>query len=209
MWPVYKKSAPKKTRSPKRDKFQDLFAATLKLLGTRDLSELSLTELARESGVSKSLILYHYPSLKKIFLEIFVRLSHEALQRTTSWMDKAKDPLAKIKAMSESTFDWIRQSPHEARFFLLMHHQASVDAEYTGIQKEILQRGLDRIELLLFQMGKIKDPEDVKLRALMIHNLMIGATIRMGSMNDAKHLDAHLKKLLRGIEFLCESEKKS
>ncbi|GAB4412765.1 MAG: hypothetical protein OHK0056_18150 [Bacteriovoracaceae bacterium] len=44
--------------------------SALRIISDRGLHQLSIAELSRESGISKPLILYHYPNLDSIIEEL-------------------------------------------------------------------------------------------------------------------------------------------
>ncbi len=179
-----------------------ILKTALQLAGTQDFTLLNLKEISQRSGVSKSLILYHYPNLKSLWLELFLKLIHAAQEQTAKEIETENDPVKRIFKIASAAVAWIKKEPLHGKFFFLMYHQASVDKDFRLLHRQVLSRGLERIELCLFQSGKFQDPEQVKFLAFSIHNLIIGTMIRAVSLDEISKISEYEARLFESIERL-------
>jgi AcrR family transcriptional regulator len=94
-----------KTRSETRDK---LLEAGIKIIVTQGIEKLTLDAVAREAGVSKGGLLYHFPSKEVLVVGIIVYLIEDFnadIEREMEQNDEDNPSLSWLKAYVRATFN--------------------------------------------------------------------------------------------------------
>ena len=77
--------------SEKKKKSKDIIlSAAANIVAEKGIMELSLNSIAKSSGLSKSLIAYHYPKLDRIVADVFNQASTLGQKYTEVALQKAK-----------------------------------------------------------------------------------------------------------------------
>jgi AcrR family transcriptional regulator len=95
-----------------------LLAAAVRVLAAHGYGATRLAEVAREVGISKSALAYHFPSKEHLYIEVmgtimgaFVRLVDEALSGPGPWLDR-------LDALGDSVVRVVGAQPDVARLIL-------------------------------------------------------------------------------------------
>lgn len=182
-----------------RDK---ILKAALNIVSQKGILGLSITSLSKESKISKSLICYHFKTMEEIMHEIFLIGGRMGQEHTVLRLSKAKTPLEKIIAIVEGAYDWAKANPKHMSFFILMYNEANQNKQLFDIHRSILQTGLDRIKLILFDAELNHSKDRINSLALAIHSLLIGSLIRTASLKDQKEYLQSQKSVVDAIKIL-------
>src|SRR6266851_2491067 len=114
----------------------NLLKAAFREVAERGFSEVRLEDIARRAGVSKGVTLYYFASKEDLFRELFSWLIDSIAQRMREAVDRAPDPVEKVRALVALIFP----SPARNRaFFRAYAGCREIDG---GIVREGIRRGV-------------------------------------------------------------------
>ena len=76
-----------------------LLKAAFREVAEKGFSEVRLEDIARRAGVSKGVTLYYFASKEDLFRELFSWLIDSIAQRMREAVDRAPDPVEKVRAL--------------------------------------------------------------------------------------------------------------
>lgn len=131
---------PAYTRLSPEDRKRQLLALGAELFTRYSYDELSMAKIAREGGISKSLLFHYFPA-KKRFFEATLRQAAEELAIRTE-PDPSLPPLEQLATSLDAFLAWIEEFPDA--YANLMRSATSV-AEVRELIEEIRGRTSSRI----------------------------------------------------------------
>ena len=182
-----------------------ILSAYLKVTVEEGSTELSLTKLAEEAGVSKQLVRYYIPNLNEAALELFKIMIQIAAGITQKEIEAAKTPEDQIAAWANATFDWLKSYPDFAQFVLFMYQRASVDDKVNELYSEHLQMGRKRILTVLKKFKKKKIQDNAAFYAKTLHQQMTATLVEMLALKDIAHQNKYRKDFFTFMDFLLKA----
>ena len=179
-----------------------ILEAAKKITYKGGLLALSITNISKESKISKSLIMYHFKSVEEIVHSLFFLGGELGKNITQEKLLNAHTTIEKIHAIVDGAYKWTCEYPEYADFLILMYHQANKNEEILKIHKMILNTGFERIKLILFESNLNLEKEKITDLALGIQSLIIGSIIRAISIKDPQELQKSKKALLSTIQCI-------
>ncbi len=176
--------------------------AYLKVAVSEGSTELSLTRLADEAGISKQLLRYHMPDLDVAARELFKITAQTGARFTQARLEQAKTWNAKMDSWVEATFDWVLCYPDFAKFLLFMYHRASVDSHVKDIHAKIVKTGRQRLRGVLASSPQKKIAKNADFYARMLHQQMTATLIEMLSLDDFKNHARYRKEFFQSMAHL-------
>ncbi len=171
--------------SPAQKKRLKILEVLLKITIRDGLGELSLSKIAKESKIPKSLVLYHFPDLNEAQLYLFKFVARSGVELTVKNLEGVSSAHGQIEVIASSAFEWAIKNPDYARFFLLMHHLSSVDSRYARIHQESVDTGTKRIASCLDEIYRHKMPKgELLLHAKAMHSILSMSIIKMITAGD-------------------------
>jgi TetR/AcrR family transcriptional repressor of bet genes len=83
-----------------------LVASTIRTLAARGYSRITLTDVAREAGLSHGLVLFHFETKEKLLAETLGFLAEEYRQNWQSALERVgDDPAEQLNALIEADFN--------------------------------------------------------------------------------------------------------
>lgn len=170
---------------------------TLLHITVRDgLGDLSLTKISQESKIPKSLVLYHFPDIKEAQLYLFKVVARTGIEITLKNMQGVSTALGQLEVIVKSAFEWAVRHPNYARYFLLMHHLASVDKRFASIHNESVETGSKRIASCVDEIFKKKVPRaEVQQYAIILHSLLSMTLVKMTTANEFDDVKDYIKTI--------------
>ena len=95
----------------------NLLKAAFREVAEKGFSEVRLEDIARRAGVSKGVTLYYFASKEDLFRELFSWLIDSIAQRMREAVDRAPDPVEKVRALVALIFP----SPARNRAFFRVY----------------------------------------------------------------------------------------
>ncbi len=179
--------------SPAQKKRLKILETLLQLIIRDGLGELSLSKIARESKVPKSLILYHFPDLREAQLYLFKFVARSGVELTLRNLQGVITPLGQLEVIVASAFEWALKHPDYARYFLLMHHFVSVDERFARIHQESVDTGAKRLAACIEEILKRKLPKaDLLLQGKILHSVLSMSILKMVTAGDYENVSDYV-----------------
>lgn len=180
--------------------------SALRIISDRGLHQLSIAELSRESGISKPLILYHYPSLDSIIEELLFFSGKMARYFIEKNVRRESSFEVKIMAMIKALFEWTLYNREVSEFFILMFHSGTKNPETQKILKDILQTSHDLWERIFLESMRYKSLEEIRIVIGGLQAMITGTLILMISTNRSHEANDLLRELKMNAEQLLSVE---
>jgi TetR/AcrR family transcriptional regulator len=146
---------PERTRNAILDGAEKVFLA-------KGFGNSSMSEIASESGVTKSLIHHHFGSKEDLWREVkFRRFNHYAEQQM-AMLEQASDSndLALLRESMKYYFFFLRDNPQLVRIMAWMFLERDAE-ECIHKDRELISKGVERIRAGQRE-GKIRDDVDAR-----------------------------------------------
>ena len=186
-------------------KYQILEAA-LKIIHDFGLQGLSVTAISKETGLSKSLILYHYEDNDLILLDLFFFLGKLARRRIEEHLVGSLTYEQKVYSMLKALFTYVVRSPEVGEFFVLMFHEATKTESMQAAHQNIQVQAIEIWEKIFFESMRYNDLKVLKNSCRGVHNLLTGTLLMMISGRDVKNYKAHMETLKYNVGVLLSIE---
>lgn len=173
--------------APRKDNVKELILdAAEKLLETRKLSDISLSEIAHTAGISKGTLYYHYKSKNEILFDITDKYLDEQWNDLVRWTeDASKDTSLNrlVKYVLERDVSTVNMRLH---FF----YDAMLGNE--EIRLKLLTRYREFAELIAGKIAERTESADAQYLSWLILLLSDGLFIHKTLRNDALDVDAFI-----------------
>ena len=103
-------------RTQSQDSRDEILKAAMQLFANRGFHETSMSEVAREAGVSKALIFWHFKTKEELFVAVLKRLLEPYFIDFAE--EAAMDERAQIEKLVEAYLLFVRDNASSVRFFL-------------------------------------------------------------------------------------------
>lgn len=180
--------------------------SALRIISEKGLHQLSIAELSRESGISKPLILYHYPTLDSIIEELFFFSGKMARYFIEKNLNREASFETKVMQMIKSLFEWTLYNREVSEFFILMFHSGTKNPQMQKILKEILQTAHDLWERIFLESMRYKSLEELRIHINGLQSMITGSLIIMIATNRAQEANDLLTEIRLNAESLLGVE---
>lgn len=186
-----------------------ILRTALDCFGKYGYGAITITMIAKKSGLSKQRILYHYKTTEELLIELIkqygelgreVTMEHLASIMTTS-------PIEKIIGISDSMFIWAKKYPKYAKLTPAIFQAMLSSPKLKELHEKTLATGLNRIYSLiqLCPEFKILSEQQQWEVAKGIHCLMLGAILYILGTNDLNNLDLFKLTTSKAIKAILKS----
>lgn len=182
--------------------------AGLRIITRSGIQALTLSELARESRLSKPRIAYHYSEMEEVVLDLFGILGRIGQEATRARVERARTDEERLFAIGEGACDWMQAHPEFARFFLIIYSYAPTSRRVLALHRQILEVGAARIESALEELGFKRRSARVAL-ARAIQSTIIGLVFRRVSSSDDQPADEFASEMRSAIRRQLVTEPRS
>ncbi len=145
------------------------------LLWTTDhgLYKLTMAEVARQAGVSRPFLNYHYQSLEEILEALAQIWARSGQQVTTEVLSKflGAQPKDLILKIVEATFIWKKECPHLAALTPSLNQLAITQPKIASLIEKTTGAGIDRMQSILMNDKKGEDAAEL---APVLHMQLVG-----------------------------------
>lgn len=150
------------------------------------VEKTSVTNIALEAGLKRSLIAYHFPKKAEIFYRVIVHIFEEAsLQRnekTTGHYGRER-----LENLMRSYVDFFTDNEHYFNCFLHFHYLASIDEKYRSLNDTVANSVIEQIKISLTELLEEVDIPVRKSLILdfseLIYHRLIGSIMRFYTTN--------------------------
>ncbi|MCZ6805437.1 MAG: TetR/AcrR family transcriptional regulator [Deltaproteobacteria bacterium] len=173
----------------------------IQTIATRGYSQTSLAEIARDAGISKGVISYHFEGKRELVEAILSRLLREPAEFIKERVDSCERPLDKLRAYIQANFDYMKSNrSHYVALVALWGVRTSSDERHEFDAEAYLpSRGyLSRIIENGQESGELR-PAPLKTMASVIQASIDGVMLQWVYDADAIDLDACREEILNMI----------
>lgn len=175
---VYADIFPRELSKSERRRIQ-IIEAAIGCYATIGLDNTTYERIAEKCGISRSLINQYFPQ-KELLTEQIMKYIRISLQNLAiEAIASASTPEAKLAALVESTFRWIKEYETNVKVWILLYYYCTINDSFKRINTELVQIGHDRIAGILaaINAGKGVSQTDLLTRAKMIQVVFTGALV--------------------------------
>lgn len=181
-------------------KKQLILEAALVIISQTGLQSLGVTSLSKKTGLSKSLILYHYPSVEKIIEDLYLFSGKLGLLNTLDSLQGATNFEEKISAMLKGIVHWVVFHREVGEFFTLMFHEASKSQEMQDIKSNIFETAQRLWERIFLESMRYNELQEIQFLAKGVNDLITGAMIDLLAKRETDNYQKHLNILIFNLE---------
>jgi len=109
----------------------------------------SITAIAKEAELKRSLIAYHFPKKEDIFYKVMVHIMFQFGRNFLPLRKMPSEPKAALSTLIAGYMDYFEEYPHYFHCYLHCFYLASVHERYRILNTKILQRILFRIQFAI------------------------------------------------------------
>lgn len=180
--------------------------ASLSILVKNGIQELSLTRIAKEAEISKSLVLYHYESKTKILEELFFFTNKILLYLLDKYDPEKNSFEMRIAGMMQALQQWYLYNDEISELILLMFHESNKSVRL----KELFQTNNHmltlRFERIFLESMRYKTLEEVRLAVSGVMALIGGTMIKLVREENAQEIQDAIFRMRLNIEHLLNIE---
>jgi Transcriptional regulator len=171
--------------------------AAERLITERGANDFSLADLAKEMGISKGTLYYHYPSKDDLILDIMEKHMDELSRDYIEWLDRHEnDTISKQRFLDVIFYKGVKLfNKSKMHIYLInecMRGNESLKKKYSELWRswqDKLEEGLDRY---------FPDQKDREAYAYLLMLLIDGLTVQEALKNSDEKLNQRVKSLLVG-----------
>ena len=126
------------------DKRQKILNEALKLFSEFGFSHVSVNMIAKQAGVTKSLIFHHFNNKEQLWNEVKDSYFSQYANAQLSLFEQEKDPIELIRKSMRSYFYFIKENPQVAKFFAYAHLEG--DESCGEMDKPLIERGAELVQ---------------------------------------------------------------
>ena len=147
------------------EKQEHIINAALTVFGRNGYKKASIADIAKETGISKGMVMYYFGSKKNLYLFLADRCGKILMEAVEEGVDKnVTDFFDKIKMATDAKIAMMKKHPAILSFLTCLYYET--DDEVAGSLEDFKnKRGDDRDRILLggTELSKFKDDVDPKL----------------------------------------------
>lgn len=102
-------------------KKQQILNESLALFATHGFAHVSISMIAKQAGVTKSLIFHHYENKEQLWETVKESFFKQYAENQMNLFDSEKDPIELIRKSMRYYFEFVKANPLIPRFFAYAH----------------------------------------------------------------------------------------
>lgn len=179
------------------------FRATLNLLLTGGLAELSMRRIADQAGISLGTLTYHFPSKAKLISQCLDRFVDEEIGRILTLAEEVEDPLLALEIGIRTQIE-ITLHPLARRFdfeyWAYAEHETSARSHLEDILRQMRENTAD-----LICAAYPEKPRELAMRQATLMEILIEGMPIMMPADDARISELGLETLYEDTVQACLS----
>lgn len=179
-----------------------LLESTIQCLARKGFGQVTLEMIAREAGVSRTLVKYYFKSIEEIELYALKHIRVSAQRLASKTLEEERHPKEMLQNYTKACLNWANQYRTHALVWLSFVHRCGRDRHSRDLNSESVEAGTNRIRSLL-DIGRATGCfhcEDTTKAARLIQITITGALCTMASENLSDE-----SEFMAGIESQCLS----
>ncbi len=152
----------------------EIIQAALRSISRRGIHGTTYDAIARELGIGRSQVAYHFPSFELIIETVMKYVTKTAQAITIERVGAASGPRERVAAYVHAAFEWAERFPDQANALVLFYHLCVHDPLYRALHAEMRRTGLERVTGMLAEANGLS-PRSAQERGLLVQTLIFGA----------------------------------
>lgn len=173
---------------------QKIVEAAARCISTLGVEKTSVTNIAKEAELKRSLIAYHFPKKAEIFYKVILNITQSIVEaRAQSTM--GTQGREKLEKTLMSYADFFFDNPHYFNCYLHFYYMASIDDKYRKLNDTITKNAYD---ILKDSIGEILKLDGINYTDQMIGNFadlvyqqLLGVIMRYYTTNHNSTLEQY------------------
>ncbi|TDR17467.1 TetR/AcrR family transcriptional regulator [Marinicella litoralis] len=124
-------------------KKQSILNESLALFATHGFAHVSISMIAKQAKVTKSLIFHHFENKEKLWEEVKEQFFKTYAENQMDLFEAEKDPIELIRKSMQFYFEFVKKNPLIPRFFAYAHLEN--DEKCGQLDKPLMERGSELI----------------------------------------------------------------
>lgn len=130
-------------RTMDKSKKDKILEEALTLFATHGFAHVSISMIAKQAGVTKSLIFHHFENKEQLWETVKERFFKNYAENQMNLFEVEKDPIELIRKSMRYYFDFARNNPMIPRFFAYAHLEN--DENCGKLDKPLMDKGSELI----------------------------------------------------------------
>jgi TetR/AcrR family transcriptional regulator len=120
-------------------KKEKILNESLALFATHGFAHVSISMIAKQAGVTKSLVFHHFVSKEQLWETVKEGFFQQYAENQMNLFDVEKDPIELIRKSMRYYFDFVKNNPLIPRFFAYAHLEN--DENCGKLDRPLMERG--------------------------------------------------------------------
>lgn len=131
--------------------------AALELFIEKGINDTKINDIAKKAGVTHSLILYHYDTIDKIFIEIIKEMIAEYEEYTIDNVPKfSDDKVENIINLFLLPINWAKENIMKAKLLLYFNYISSLRSDLTDVTEKFNKTVDSNLKTAILKINNIK-----------------------------------------------------
>lgn len=153
---------------------QRILDAAVEVFGRQGVSQTSLNDIAREAGVTRGAIYWHFENKVDLFNAMMERLCTPLLLKSEKRQElMEQDPLHFVRAATLEFFEKLMQDANFRRVFEIFWHKCEYVGDMATLRQKYLEEGENHIDIIEQALTKAQAKGQIK-PGLTPHQATIG-----------------------------------
>lgn len=186
-----------------------ILRTALDCFGKYGYGAITITMIAKKSGLSKQRILYHFKTTEELLIELIKQYGDLGREVTIEQLANimTTSPIEKIIGISDSMFIWAKKYPKYAKLTPAIFQAMLSSPKMKELHEKNLATGLNRIYSLIQLCPEFEILSDQQRWEVAkgIHCLMLGAILYVIGTNDLKNLEFFRQTTSKAIKAILKN----
>lgn len=178
---------------------QKILEAAARCIAKVGIEKTSVTNIAKEAVLKRSLIAYHFPKKAEIFFKVITHIAEELMVKRTE-MTTGTSGRLKLERVLLSYSDYFYEKNHNFNCFLHFQYLASIDGHYKKLNDQITNNALEVIKAAIEEVlaeEKVQFHEKLVLDfSEALYMRLIGVIMRYYTTNHQYSTDDYQKRYI-------------
>lgn len=196
----------RRTKEEAQETRQSILDAAVRIFALQGVANASLTDIAREAGVTRGAIYWHFANKADLINSLWeqVQSFYEPLTQASERIDEP-DPLGKLQELYCSFFAGMVEDPMQQQLFRILFDEGdrSKDTETVRQRHQELRReryqGLQTVFTHAIQRGQLPREFDVQMGAVTIFAMIHGLISNWVMNPELIDIEKHAPKVVESI----------
>ncbi len=183
-----------------------LLEASLKIVSQQGLHNLSVTEVAKNTGLSKPLVLYHYESKERILEDLSLFIQKMGEYFLGLYLVEESSFEQKIHDCVQGTFRWYLFNNEVSDFLALLPHLNKLSLRLKKDQENFELFQMRLWERIFLESLRYRSMEELRIAVFGVRSLVTGSLINLIHLNQRDQYRDHALRLQFNLETLLKVE---